>query len=327
MTTIDAATLQTLMNRHGKDGLPFVFGVDYELQNCFIVDNPLATRDIWWSISGTGNGTPPVADRCVQPSISPMSCFALDEYAAKFDVIYSGLMRGDSFLANLTASVEVNCNASLENIYASAKARYKLLLPDEFVCFSPECFVRIEHGRIHAYPMKGTIDATIENARQILLDNHKEQCEHNTIVDLLRNDLSMISDNVRVTRFRYIDKVGAAGREILQTSSEIVGDLPDDWRGTLGDIIFRLLPAGSICGAPKDATVRLIARAEGCPRGWYTGIFGYFDGESLDSAVMIRCVAKRGDRLYYHSGGGITVNSDVSDEYNEVLQKIYIPCQ
>jgi para-aminobenzoate synthetase component 1 len=98
-----------------------------------------------------------------------------------------------------------------------------------------------------------------------------------------------------------------------------------DWHGRVGDILFRLLPAGSICGAPKAATLKLIADAEQSPRGWYTGVWGYYDGRSISTAVMIRCLARRDGRTYFHSGGGITVNSLAEDEYNEVLQKIYLP--
>ena len=77
-----------------------------------------------------------------------------------------------------------------------------------------------------------------------------------------------------------------------------------------------MLPAGSISGAPKPATVRIIREAEKEDRGFYTGIFGYFDGKSF----------RQGNRLRFRSGGGITVNSDCSAEYQEVLQKVYLPC-
>ena len=112
---------------------------------------------------------------------------------------------------------------------------------------------------------------------------------------------------------------------ILQTSSEICGSLTEGKERRFGDIIFPLLPAGSITGAPKRATVELIARSERCPRGWYTGVFGYFDGHAFRSAVMIRCLQRSADgRLYYHSGGGVTINSRCHDEYREVLEKVYL---
>jgi para-aminobenzoate synthetase component 1 len=72
--------------------------------------------------------------------------------------------------------------------------------------------------------------------------------------------------------------------------------------------------------------VRLIASAEQESRGFYTGIAGYFDGKVLDSAVLIRFIEEReGGKLFYRSGGGITVNSNARDEYEEMLAKIYLP--
>ncbi|MDE6243811.1 MAG: chorismate-binding protein, partial [Muribaculaceae bacterium] len=61
------------------------------------------------------------------------------------------------------------------------------------------------------------------------------------------------------------------------------------------------------------------------PRGWYTGVFGYFDGRVMRSAVMIRCIQRSPDeRLFFHSGGGVTVNSDCREEYEELLTKVYL---
>ena len=72
--------------------------------------------------------------------------------------------------------------------------------------------------------------------------------------------------------------------------------------------------------------MRAIADAEGEPRGFYTGICGYFDGEALDSGVMIRFIEQQADgSLRYRSGGGITINSQCAEEYREVCQKVYLP--
>ena len=86
-----------------------------------------------------------------------------------------------------------------------------------------------------------------------------------------------------------------------------------------------MLPAGSISGAPKRSTVNTIRKAEKINRGYYTGVFGYYDGETLDSAVMIRYIENENGNYYFRSGGGITVNSNPEEEYQEVLDKIYLP--
>jgi para-aminobenzoate synthetase component 1 len=85
------------------------------------------------------------------------------------------------------------------------------------------------------------------------------------------------------------------------------------------------LPAGSVTGAPKAKTVEIIKAAEQEPRGFYTGILGIFDGKQLDSGVMIRFIEKVDGRFFYRSGGGITTQSDCKAEYEEAINKIYVP--
>ena len=231
-----------------------------------------------------------------------------------------------SFLTNLTVRTPIRTDLAPDAIYRRARALYKMYYPGAFVCFSPERFVRIDaDGTIASNPMKGTIDARLPRARERILSDPKETAEHNTIVDLIRNDLSMVADEVHVRRFRYIDRLETSAGPILQVSSEIVGRLATDWRSHVGDVIARLLPAGSVSGAPKDATVRLIRQAEQTPRGFYTGVFGLFDGHTLDSAVFIRFIDLTTDPFTYQSGGGITARSRMHDEYEEVIQKVYLP--
>ena len=229
-------------------------------------------------------------------------------------------------MTNLTFAVPVRTNLTLEQLYTAARAPYKLLWKDHFVCFSPEPFVEITEGTIRTFPMKGTIDATLPQAEQTLLSNAKEQAEHATIVDLLRNDLSQIATDVHVARYRYVEEIHTHRGALLQTSSEIVGRLPENYLSQLGDILMPLLPAGSITGAPKLATVQSIAEAETYDRGYYTGIMGCFDGTSLQSAVMIRFVEQHSDgSLVFKAGGGITTRSNAKSEYQELLDKVYAP--
>ena len=186
--------------------------------------------------------------------------------------------------------------------------------------------MEITEGTIRTFPMKGTIDATLPQAEQTLLSNAKEQAEHATIVDLLRNDLSQIATDVHVARYRYVEEIHTHRGALLQTSSEIVGRLPENYLSQLGDILMPLLPAGSITGAPKLATVQSIAEAETYDRGYYTGIMGCFDGTSLQSAVMIRFVEQHSDgSLVFKAGGGITTRSNAKSEYQELLDKVYAP--
>ena len=103
--------------------------------------------------------------------------------------------------------------------------------------------------------------------------------------------------------------------------------MTENWQAQIGAILASLLPAGSISGAPKEKTVQIIQQAENQPRGYYTGVFGIFDGESLQSAVAIRLIEQTDNGLVFRSGGGITVQSDVQEEYRELIQKVYVPLQ
>ena len=126
-------------------------------------------------------------------------------------------------------------------------------------------------------------------------------------------------------KFRYIDEVKTHGKNLLQVSSKISAELPSDWRNNLGNILQKLLPAGSISGAPKPKTVDIIRRVEDYERGYFTGIFGIYDGKNLDSAVMIRFIENSDTGMVFKSGGGLTVYSDAKSEYNELSEKIYVP--
>lgn len=250
---------------------------------------------------------------------------AFSEYSRKFEIIQNEIRSGNTYLLNLTQPTKIEINGSLQEIFEASNAKFKLLYKDKFVCFSPERFIKIKDNKIFTYPMKGTIDAKVENAQKLILSNQKEMAEHTMVVDLLRNDLSIVASNVRVKKFRYIDKIKAGDKELLQVSSEICGDLSEHWRDNLGQILQNILPAGSISGTPKKESLRIIDEVEGYDRGFFSGIFGVFDGENFDSAVMIRFIEKHTEEYIYKSGGGITLDSNAYAEYKEMIDKIYIP--
>ena len=314
------------MNEAGARREPFLFGVDFELSEGFFVSDPLGQQEILFEAGGVTNspvreGMPgEVSERVFSPN--PV---AYEVYREKFAAVREGLARGDSFLLNLTVATGLETGWTLEEIFHRARSPYRLLVPGQFVCFSPEIFVRVDEGVISSYPMKGTIDASVPDAGRVILEDYKERSEHNTIVDLIRNDLNRVAERVDVRRFRYIDRLRVSRGELLPVSSAVTGRLTGDDYSRWGEGGFGLLPAGSISGAPKPSTLRIIARAEGERRGFYTGVFGYFDGKRLDSAVMIRYIAVRDGRYYFRSGGGITINSECRAEYEEVLAKVYLP--
>lgn len=334
------------MNRLGAAKEPFVFVVDYlqrrnHMERVVNIDPtewlynlngftnqataaavPLATGMPAYSQPVPSKGDETRATEPHRWDIFPESEAA---YAAAFAQVKAEILAGNSYLANLTRRTPIRTNRTLQTLFYEAEAPYKIWLKDRFVCFSPECFIRIDDEQIRTYPMKGTADAALADAPRHLLADTKEKAEHATIVDLLRNDLSRVATEVTVSRYRYLEKVPTPAGGLWQTSSEITGRLTPGWEARLGDILYTLLPAGSITGAPKKKTCEIIAAAESYPRGYYTGIAGYFDGRKLDTAVLIRFIAQAGPHLYFHSGGGITSQSQPHNEYQEMIRKINLP--
>ena len=246
-------------------------------------------------------------------------------YRKGFDFVQDNLRQGNSYLTNYTVKSEIAINLTLKEIFYHSKAKYKVWYNDEFVFFSPETFVEIIADQIYTYPMKGTIEASIENAVEILKNDVKEKAEHFTVVDLLRNDLSMVADDVQVDEFQRIDFIKTQQKDLYAMSSKISGKLKPEFQNKIGTVMKTLLPAGSILGAPKPKTLEIIAEAENYDRGFYTGVCGWFDGENLDSCVMIRFIEKENGKLFFKSGGGITHLSKFADEYKEMKNKIYVP--
>ena len=382
------------INRLASQDEPFLFVINYQGNKAFIrLLSDINPEECLFDFEGRGNlshawketwkeGTwkeetwkKKISEEEISETIWQIEPPLYEDYERSFNIVKSNIMAGNSYLTNLTCRVPVSCNLSLEEIFHRAKGKYKLLLRRKrtqaedkahlkeenieenltpFVCFSPETFVRIKGGRIYSYPMKGTLDASLPNAEKLLMEDRKEAAEHATIVDLIRNDLSRVAEDVRVDKYRYIDVLHTNKGNILQTSSEISGRLPEDYPHHLGEILDAQLPAGSITGAPKDKTMQIIHEAEGYDRGFYTGIMGIYDQGELNSAVMIRFIEeetspvdfeadgeknfktkegkasegkepKASRELYFKAGGGITSKSDCQREYEEVIQKIYLP--
>ncbi len=307
------------INLLAKEGTPFLFISDFKAQNIEVHRlDTLKKNDIEFCICED-------FEYKEHPHFLQKYPPAFTDYKKKFDTIIEEIKSGNTYILNLTQPTSIETGLSLKEIYSVANAHYKLRVRDEFVCFSPEKFVQIQNNTIHTFPMKGTIDASIEKAKEKILSNEKEMAEHVMIVDLLRNDLSIVAKNVKVEEFRYIQKIQAGEKELLQVSSHISGELESNWRESLGDILEALLPAGSISGAPKKSTLDIIEKTEGYARGFFSGVFGVFDGKNFDSGVMIRFIEKHEEGYVYKSGGGITLDSSAALEYAELQDKIYLP--
>ncbi len=308
-----------LLNSLGKERKPFLFISDFKAQKIEVIPlDELHLHDIEFSIQENYRVTKKVKTLKKSP-------ISFKKYKEKFDQVIKKIESGETYLLNLTQATKVEIDLSLKEIYEEVDAHYKLRYRDDFVCFSPEKFIQISGDKIHTYPMKGTIDASLKDAKETILNNKKEMAEHIMVVDLLRNDLSIVSKKVKVEEFRYITKLNAGEKELLQVSSHISGCVGDSWHENIGTILKELLPAGSISGTPKKSTLEIIEQIEEYDRGYFSGVFGVYDGEKFDSGVMIRFIQNTNNGYIYKSGGGITLDSIGIDEYNELLDKVYLP--
>lgn len=311
--------LRELLNKKGSKKEPFLFLLSYDLQS-FYIEN-LENKNIKYELNSFENS---FKDDYFFEKF-PIS---FKEYKNKFEKIIEEIEAGNSYLLNLTSKTKINTNLSLDEIYENSNALLKLRVKndkDNFVCFSPEKFIEIFDNKVYTYPMKGTINANIKNAKKLLLNSEKELSEHTMAVDLLRNDLGKISKNIKVEDFRFVEEIQLKEKSLYQTSSKISGNLEEIWQETLGDILLNLLPAGSITGTPKKSTIEILKKIEDYDRGFYTGIFGIFDGNSLQSFVLIRFIEEINGELFFKSGGGITLLSDINLEYEELINKVYLP--
>lgn len=312
------------LNKFGFEKEPFLFVISYDFSKFYIKKLSNLSDSIKYQLDNKEESKQNIQNK-ISLKKFPIS---FKEYKKKFDILQKEIKKGNSYLLNLTAKTNIKTTLSLDEIYENTKSKFKLRFKnqkDDFVCFSPERFIKIEDNNIFTYPMKGTIDAKFPNAKEKILTNQKEMAEHTMVVDLLRNDLGIVGSNVRVEDFRYIETINAGDKELLQVSSKISANLENNWSEKIGDILTSILPAGSITGTPKKKTVEILKDVENYERDFYTGIFGVYDGKNLDSSVMIRFIEEKDGEKFYKSGGGITCDSDVFLEYEELLDKVYLP--
>ncbi len=246
--------LKKILNKYGSLKEPFFFTISYDLSKFYV--KPL--KDLPSEISYEINDK--VSSKLTRKQKIEKYPISYAEYKKKFDYIQEQIKSGNSYLLNLTSKTQIDLEITLQEIYEKANAKFKLKFFDEFVCFSPEKFIEIKKNKIHTYPMKGTIDSKIPNAEAKILGDVKEMAEHTMVVDLLRNDLGIVSNKIRVDKFRYIDKINAGDKKLLQVSSKISGHLDENWHERIGDILTSILPAGSITGTPKKKQLKFLIK-------------------------------------------------------------------
>ena len=312
------------MNEYGKKKESFLFLVDYEKEKPLVWKLNQVPNYIKFQLPSYNSDVP-------QNEILPvprLTALNFCKEKAKIDIhrAQEFLKNGESYLLNLTYKIQLNnYDLNLRQLFNQSKSDYKFLWDDKFLSYSPECFIRVNNDIITTYPMKGTAKVQSGEKKSNLHKDSKEIAEHNTVVDLLRNDLNIISNNVSVKKYRFEKRIKTLNGDLIQTSSEISGQLDKDWSSKIGTIIKSITPAGSISGAPKRKTLQIIKSLENQQRGYYTGIFGLYHNDQLDTGILIRFIEKTNSDFFYRTGVGITINSDSIQETEELINKIYVP--
>lgn len=280
------------------------------------------------------------------PKTKIASNFTRAEYLEKIEEIKELIRRGDTYQTNLTQQFRAALpdNLSPQQIFHTLRKKHPAPFSafikraqDFVVSISPERFFKVQSpGIISTSPIKGTRSRG-KNAeedkrlREDLLNSAKDRAENVMIVDLLRNDLGRICEfgSVKVEKLCELE----THPTLFHLVSTINGKLRDET--TISDIIRAVFPCGSITGAPKISTMRIIDQIETATRGISMGAIGCFikdennSGEnfienspfSLDLSVAIRTMTITVDQIVFNVGGGIVIDSDAEDEYDETLTK------
>jgi para-aminobenzoate synthetase len=253
-------------------------------------------------------------------------------YRDAFAEVQEQLHAGNSYEVNLTyrdqAASRLGAAGIYERLRSADPAPYAGVLKHGdtwLLSASPERFATIDRRRwIETRPIKGTTPrgASVEEDERLrhdLATDPKFRAENLMVTDLLRNDLSMVCEPGSVTVPRLMEVESYASVHQLVTT--VRGHLRDDVGSV--EALRALFPAGSMTGAPKLRTMQIVDTVEETPRGLYAGAFGWISGDGrADLGVVIRSLFRTGDGPWtYGTGGGITVRSDVDEEWAETLWK------
>lgn len=273
-----------------------------------------------------------VAESFAPAVISTTPEMSFEEYSCALRDVKNQIAHGNTYQVNYTYNHKVSADcegfALYQAVLASQMTPYNAYIKndyEEILSFSPELFFEIKDGVIKTKPMKGTIkrgatDEEDAKRKEFLRSDDKNRAENVMIVDLLRNDLSIVAKTgtVRVDRLFEIE----THKTLHQMTSEVSAEVKEDV--TLYEIFEALFPCGSVTGAPKISTMEIIEALEQGKRDIYCGAIGVISPDSAVFSVPIRILQKENTATHYRCrvGGGIVWDSDCCEEWQETLTKI-----
>jgi len=242
------------------------------------------------------------------------------EYIARGDIYQVNLSRRFSLYVDKDP---VSCFFSIYRVQPVPFGCYIDFGDFKLISGSMELFLRKRGNKIVTKPIKGTIrrgdtEKSDDLLRAELINNEKERAENLMIVDLMRNDLSKICryGTVRVNKLFYVESYST----LHQMVSEVEGELENEV--SIGDIIIKTFPPGSVTGAPKRRALEIIDELEPHLRGPYCGVLGiFFPNGDFVLSVGIRILVLKGKEGIFWTGSGIVWDSDPVKEYEETVLK------
>jgi anthranilate synthase component 1 len=247
---------------------------------------------------------------------------AAKEYIAAGDIIQ--VVPSQRFEAPLTAH-PFNLYRSLRTINPSPYMFYLRLGDHTLVGASPETMVRVEDREITLRPIAGTRRRGANAAEDLALERElladpKELAEHVMLVDLGRNDVGRVAKtgSVKVTELMVVERYS----HVMHIVSNVVGELKDGMDAF--DAFRATFPQGTVSGAPKIRAMEIIDDLESLRRGVYAGAVGYFSYTgNTDTAIALRTLLVKGNRVYIQAGGGVVADSDPGAEFDESCNKAH----
>ncbi|HAT1659481.1 TPA: aminodeoxychorismate synthase component I [Legionella pneumophila] len=306
--------------------------VDHHLKKAtlFARNSHSSTKNILNEIKNILNSQPKTSVQfSVQAEFLPL--ISKENYRNSFNVIQQALRAGRSYQVNFTQPFQTIFTGDPWDMYQRVNKNNPVpyaafIRTDEadILSFSPERFLLYDNGDMLTSPIKGTIHRSKDPAvdkklKEQLLNCPKNRAENVMIVDLLRNDLGQLAKpgSVKVMNLCNIQSFNAVHHLV----SDIRAVCKEDIHPI--EAFFSCFPGGSITGAPKLETMKIISEQETYKRGVYCGCIAYFSKHGhFDANIAIRTVTAKDSVLYLAAGGGIVVDSNWEDEYRECFTKI-----
>ncbi len=252
-----------------------------------------------------------------------------DDYKEMVKKGIQSCLRGDVFQVVLSRRFQRSFTGDEFNVYRALRS----VNPSPYLFFfeygdyklmgsSPESQIIIQNGKAVVHPIAGTFKRTGDDEidkkeTERLLNDKKENAEHVMLVDLARNDLSRVCDEVEVSQYKQVQYYS----HVIHLVSEVTGKLKEN--SNPFELLAKTFPAGTLSGAPKFKAVELIDAYEPTARSYYGGAIGFmgFDG-SCNHAIMIRTFLSRNNSLFYQAGAGVVAASNPENELEEVGNKL-----